>query len=362
LIVCNGAHSSNWQKPDGVEGLARSLEAAVAQEKRFVTYGKRCAYLLPPLLTLVVAVIQPGIGASQEMPELPAEPILRIEARQHNALINGFATDAANQFAVTASADKSVRVWSLPDGQLIRALRLPIDYENIGKAYTVAVSPDGSTIAVGGWTGKDPHHNIFLFDRASGTLKQRLSDLPNVIQHLAYSADGRRLAAALGGVAPKGDGIRVFDASNSYRLLPSDTDYRALTRWLAFDRTGRLVTASYDGVVRLYAANKYMAPIARFERKGSQPFSVAFSPDGMRVAVGYYDRLDVSVLSGSNLTRLFTADTSDIPTSYSMWAVAWSQDGRFLYAGGAWFANGKWQVRRWSKGGSGPFIDISAAS
>ena len=48
-----------------------------------------------------------------------------------------------------------MRVWSLPDGQLQRILRLPIDYGKIGKAYAVAISPDGSTIAVGGWTGTD---------------------------------------------------------------------------------------------------------------------------------------------------------------------------------------------------------------
>ena len=88
------------------------------------------------------------------------------------------------------------------------------------QAYAVAISPDGSTIAVGGLTGPPGHHNIFLFDRASGALKQRLSDLPDVINHLAYSADGRRLAASLWS-----NGIRVFDALNGYQLLPSDTQY-----------------------------------------------------------------------------------------------------------------------------------------
>src|SRR5262249_52967142 len=151
-------------------------------------------------------------------------------------------------FAVTSSDDKTARVWSLPDGRLQRVLRLPIDYGNIGKAYAVAISPDGSTIAVGGWTGPPPNHNnIFLFDRASGTLKQRLSDLPNIINHLAYSADGRRLAASLGG----NDGIRVFDADNGYRLLPSDKQYGVNSSSAQFDQAGRLVTASWDGFVRL---------------------------------------------------------------------------------------------------------------
>ena len=180
-----------------------------------------CARLLRALALVAAVFSQLDAGyAQQSAPELPTEPILRIEAGQHVAQIQRIDTDAANKFAVTASWDKTVRVWSLPDGKLQRVLRLPIDYGSIGKAYAVAISPDASTIAVGGWTGPPGHNNIFLFDRASGALKQRLSDLPDVINHLAYSADGRRLAASLGS-----NGIRVFDALNGYQLLPSDTQY-----------------------------------------------------------------------------------------------------------------------------------------
>jgi WD40 repeat protein len=138
---------------------------------------------------LVAAIVQQPITAyaQQGAPELPSEPILRIEAGQHSAMVNRIDTDKDNKFAVTASDDKTVRVWSLPDGRPLRILRLPIDYGDIGKAYAVAISPDGSTVAVGGWTGPDDHNNIYLFDRASGALKQRLSDLPGVINHLAYS-------------------------------------------------------------------------------------------------------------------------------------------------------------------------------
>jgi WD40 repeat protein len=188
-------------------------------------------------------------------------------------------------------------------------------------------------------------------------LKQRLPDLPNVINHLAYSADGERLAASL-----LSDGIRVYDAANDYLLLQSDRQYGGQSYWTQFDQAGRLVTASYDGFVRLYAANQYTKPSSRFNWKGHQPYSAVFSPDGTRVAVGDENSHDVVVLSGSDLTQLFDVNTTGIPNDVSMNKVVWSRDGRFLYAGGFWSVNNIWQVRRWSDGGRGAYVDISTAS
>src|SRR6202035_748576 len=93
--------------------------------------------------------------AEDGSPELPTEPMLRIETGKHGALISRIERDAANRFAVTASSEKTVRVWSLPDGRLMRVLRLPSDQGNIGKAYAVAISPDGTTVAAGGWTAPE---------------------------------------------------------------------------------------------------------------------------------------------------------------------------------------------------------------
>ena len=265
--------------------------------------------LLALLVFLAAALCLPGTGRAQQASEgLPTEPVLRIETGRHGAQIKRIDTDAANRFAVTASDDKTVRVWSLPEGRLLRILRLPLDLGDVGKAYAVAMSPDGGTVAVGGWTGSDGLHEYFPvrpgIGRADtaprGPAKRRL--------HLAYSPDGRRLAASLFG----SNGIRVFDAGKDYRPLPSDTQYMDSSYSAMFDRTGRLVTASDDGFVRLYAAEQYLHPIARFKLEGHDPQSVAFSPDGARVAVGFYDTPNVVVLSGSNLTRLFEAKTTGV--------------------------------------------------
>jgi len=82
--------------------------------------------------------------------EPPTEPILRIDPGMHTAMIRRIATDAAGRFLVTASEDKSLLLWELPTGRLIRTIFPPAGVGTEGKLYSVALSPDGNTIAAGG--------------------------------------------------------------------------------------------------------------------------------------------------------------------------------------------------------------------
>ena len=128
----------------------------------------------------------------------------------------------------------------------------------------------------------------------------------------------------------------------------------------SFDGAGRLVTSSQDGWVRLYAEDQYAHPIKKFRLKDLRPWTAVFSPDGKRVAVSYADIPKVVVLSGSDLTKLFEADSSGI-TDGDFASVGWSQDGRFLFAGGKQQQDGS-LIRRWSDGGKGAFTDIHTSS
>ena len=48
----------------------------------------------------------------------PQAPFLRIEAGSHIGAVPHLAVDAAGRLLATASYDKTVRLWSLPDGKL----------------------------------------------------------------------------------------------------------------------------------------------------------------------------------------------------------------------------------------------------
>jgi WD40 repeat protein len=314
--------------------------------------------LLCAAVVLALAVTAARVGA--QVDALPTEPMLRINAPSHIAHVKRIATDTAERFAATASDDKTVRVWSLPNGKLQRVIWLPSGTGDLGKAYAVALSPDGATIAVGGWTTPSGYENIYLFDRASGALTQRLPGLPNVVNHLVFSPDGRRLAAAIWGA----NGIRVFDVVNRYQPLPSDSDYGDSSYGVDFDRNNRLVSASWDGFVRIYAADHYNRPAApKTKVPGiARPYSVAFSPDGRHIVVADYDSPTLAVLRDQDLKpETFPTVTGLDATQLT---VAWSRDGQQLFAAGHQlkFIQGDLLLaRRWDYAGAGTFVDIVGA-
>jgi len=123
------------------------------------------------------------------------------------------------------------------------------------------------------------------------------SGMPNVVRHLSYSFDGRHLVASLGE-----NGIRVFRTSDSQEV-GRDAQYGDRSEWAEFDRTGRLVTTSDDGYVRLYDAE--FGSFESGRRRREETYSARFSPDGSKVAVGFNDSTGVNVLSGRDLTFLY---------------------------------------------------------
>jgi len=314
-----------------------------------------------PIIPLLVLLLFPAIFCLAAEP--PTDPILRIETGRHTAVIKRIAVDAAGRRLVTASDDKTLRLWELPSGRPLRVIRPPIGFGDEGKLYAVALSPDGRTIACGGWTtiGSEKGATIYLFDSTGGAMKTRLTGLPNVINHLAFSPDGRFLAATLAS-----GGIRLYRTGDWF-LTGEDSDYGGQSYFAHFSRDSRLVTTCWDGYLRLYGLSDGTLNLTARVRApgGERPFAARFSPDGSRVAVGYDDTANVSAFSGRDLALLYSPDTNGVKDG-TLSSVAWSTDGRLLYAGGDYRKQfgGIWKItiRRWSGAGRGSHEDTAAAA
>jgi hypothetical protein len=293
----------------------------------------------------------------------PQTPFLRIEAGSHIGAVPRLAVDASGRLMATASYDKTVRLWSLPDGKPRGVLRPPVGVEQEGELYAVALTPDGRRVFAAGATGGawDGTFSVYLFDTRRGVMIGRLPGLPSPIYALAVSPDGSRFAAGLA----RG-GVHVWDASSGKPVF-EDTAYGGPIRNLAFDRQGRLFTAAADGKVRAYevdghkAAEKEPAP-------GLHPWGLAVSPDGSLLAVAYdsadrQGRLRVDVLAAHTLLPLFSADTDGLKGE-GLLAVAWAANdhgGVALLAAGYARSAATNVIRRWDDFGLGPATDLPAA-
>src|SRR5208337_1263474 len=297
-------------------------------------------------------------AAKQACPD--QTPTLRIETGMHTAIIWRIGVDAACRLLATASDDKTIRLWSLPEGKLQRVVRLPIGDGNAGKVYATALSADGRWLAAGGWDAtwdKTGKMSLTIVDLSSGEVR-RFGAFEGAINHIAYSADGRRVAVGLGST-----GVRVLDSASGSELL-ADRDYGDHVEGLAFAPDGALVASSFDGKLRRYGPDLKLTA-KRVAPDGKRPYGVAIDPSGVRVAVGYNDATPVSILDATSLAPLAKAQTDDLRDGNLM-TVAWSRDGSTLVAGGRAQAQfqGEWRtfMRRFDASGRRRGVDIEMSS
>ena len=316
-------------------------------------------YLTVGVWVLAGMLGSPPGAVAQDLP--PQEPQLRIEPRMHTAPVVRIGVNATCTLLATGSHDKTVRLWRLPEGRLLRTLRVPTGPGNDGKVYSVAMAPDGTWVAAGGWdtAARTQRVNfVYVFDTVSGSIAARLGPLGNVVNHLATSADGNFLAVLAGS-----EGLRVWQRTGAdathWQLVASDRDYGGKMAYgAAFDRRGTLYTVGYDRKLRRYAAGYTAKPLSVATKSGSEPHSVEAHPSADRLAVGFVDTAAVDVYDAATLAWRSAADVKGIDNG-NIGSVAWSVDGARLYAAGRYVKAGRIALRIWDRAGLGPGRDIS---
>lgn len=223
-------------------------------------------------------------------------------------------------------------LWDMATGKQIRRL-----WKERGSAEALAFSPDGRNLAVA-LSHKNPREQspdsragqILILDTATGKQVLDLGGLQGLVYGVAFSQDGRLVAAA-----GLDNTVRLFEAATGKELVPA-VGHRGPVNTLAFSPDGRTVaTAGWDATVRLWEAATGKE-LRRLEQHQGPVTSVAFSPDGQILASGSEDgtvRL-WEAATGKELRPLRGAWIEEVS------ALAFSADGRFL-ASGDW-GRGLW--------------------
>jgi WD40 repeat protein len=308
------------------------------------TLRRASCQLAAALSGLLLAV---GIQAGESATALS----LRLETGTHVAAIRTASMDAAGRFVVTASEDKSARVWDSASGTLLSIFRPPSAAGNNGKLFAAAMAPDGLLYATAGWSAGN---DLYLVGRNDGQIIHRIAGLPNIVTHLAFSPDGKTLAVGLWGR----HGLRVFFSSDgwqSVRELKGDADYSAEVNASAWSADGRqLVVSTADGYLRAYQSNSQGVDLrlSAVPAGAGTPHGLAFSPDGKTLAAGASDQASVALIDPTTMKTRMILTPPNSTQNRGLNAVAWSADGKRVFAAGAWTDDkGRFAVCNWPNGG-----------
>ena len=236
----------------------------------------------------------------------------------------------------SGSSDNTVRIWNTQTGAHIRTLT-----GHAGWVFSVAFSPDGDTLASGSLDG-----TVRLWEVNTGAPIRTLTGHTFRVWSVAFSPDGDTLASgSLDGT------VRLWEVNTGapIRTLTGHT-FRVWS--VAFSPDGNtLASASGDRTVRLWEVNTG-APIRTLTGHTSEVLSVAFSPDGNTLASGDGDDGTVrlwEVATGAPI-RTLTGHTR------SVFSVAFSPDGNTLASGGVWQGQ---TVRLWEVATGAPIRTLT---
>jgi WD40 repeat protein/serine/threonine protein kinase len=240
----------------------------------------------------------------------------------HYAPLWGLEYTLDGRSLATCSDDCSIKLWDSARGR-----QAFTSEAHQAAVRSVAFSGDGASLATASADG-----TARVWDLRTRA-ERHVLEHPHALNCLTLAPDGTWLATgAQDGVA------RIWDLSTvSPRLLAG---HRGPVLALAVSPNGRvLATASEDHTVKLWTVSTG-AELASFQDHAHQVYSVAFDPEGRRVASGAWVD-SVYVWETANVRRVFEF----VPDrGHSPYSIVFSPDGKTLAAGYDDAAIGVWDL------------------
>ncbi|MBL9084098.1 MAG: PD40 domain-containing protein [Planctomycetales bacterium] len=232
------------------------------------------------------------------------------------ALVTRWINEGAKYDAADAKADLVSIVPRKPHPNPPEAYRAAVP------VTALAFSPDGKELAIGGY------YEITIWNTADGKLLRRIKDVEQRTFGLAYSADGKLLAAAGGTPGVSGEAALYDPAKGTVvRRLGTMAD---VALGCSFSPDGKQIAfCSADRSIRTYdvASGKESLLI---EDHADWVMTIAWSADGAKLVSGARDKT----------SKVFDAKTGDSLTTYpghseTVLSAVFAPDGKTVLSGGA---------------------------
>ena len=219
----------------------------------------------------------------------------------------------------SGSPDNTVKIWDAATGREAMTLK-----GHEGYVYCVAFSPDGKRIAAGG-TGKiipNRHATVKIWNTIDGRETVTLKGHTDNVNCIAFSPDGKHIASG-----SKDQTVKIWDVAGGRQTMTL-TGHTKRVVSVAFSPDGKhTASGSMDGTVKIWDAASGRE-IMTLRGHNQSVASVAFSPDGKHIASGSWD----------NTVKIWDAlDGREAMTlkghASCVLAVAFSPDGTCIASG-----------------------------
>lgn len=226
---------------------------------------------------------------------------------QHREIVNSVSFSPNGQLLVTASNDKTLKLWKL-DGTLLKIFRGHRD-----RVFDAEFSPDGQMIAS---ASKDGTVKLW---RVNGQLIRTLTGHNRPVYDIDFNPNGEIIASASGDRT-----IKFWKAQTGQELKTPFKGHNEDVLSLNFSPDGKLLmTGSRDNTVKLW--NLRGSVLKTFTGHRDSIWGVEFSPDNQTLLSG----------SADGTVRLWDRNRDPLNTTLQghtaqVWSVNFSPDGETL--------------------------------
>jgi WD40 repeat protein/tRNA A-37 threonylcarbamoyl transferase component Bud32 len=251
--------------------------------------------------------------------ELAKRISIRHILTEHQNSVTKVSISADSKLLASSSHDKTVKLWNLTDGKLLRTMT-----GHKGGVLSVAINPKGKTLVSG-----STDNQVKVWDLESGKQLQDLGKEASGgwVTDLAITPDGQEILSARTNNRIDRWNLQTNALSNPFQT-DGDKDKNSPILAVVLSNNGQLVASgSSDNKARLwFSSGKFLHQL-----KGHQGWvtAVAITPDNRYLATGSIDNtIKLWDVNNGSEVKTFRAH------AYSVSAIAISPDGLVLASGG----------------------------